>query len=251
MRIIVGETAEIAAAVASLSVLEKITARAHGVLGVATGSSPVPLYRALASEIADKDIDLSRISAFALDEYVGIDLAHPESYHSVIDRDVVRPLRLDPSRVHVPHGNAQDLDEASLQYELAIADAGGIDVQIIGIGRNGHIGFNEPGASPESTTRVVDLSEDTLAANARFFNHIEDVPTQAMTQGIGTILRARSIVLMASGDEKAGAVAAAFEGRVDSACPASFLQQHPDVTFYLDRAAASALSGQTTAALVL
>jgi glucosamine-6-phosphate deaminase len=212
------------------------------VLGVATGSSPQPLYRALADRVRE-GLDLSRAAAFALDEYVGLPVDHPESYHSVIAREVTRPLGLDPARVHVPAGAAADPADAAARYESAIASAGGVDVQILGIGANGHIGFNEPGSPADSRTRIVELAPQTIADNARFFGgDTASVPTHALTQGIGTILDARELVLIAWGESKADAVARAVEGVQAAELPASFLRRHPRVTLVLDEAAASRLS---------
>lgn len=221
------------------------------VLGVATGSSPQPLYRSLAI-LVRAGLDLSSATAFALDEYVGLDPDHPESYHAVIAREVTAPLGLDPSRVHVPAGSAADVEAAALAYERSIAAAGGVDLQILGIGTNGHIGFNEPGSSDRSRTRVVDLAPQTIADNSRFFpDPARPVPTRALTQGVGTILEARRIVLVATGAHKADAVARAVAGPVGADVPASFLQRHPDVTLVLDEAAASRLTSADTARTVL
>lgn len=211
------------------------------VLGVATGSSPLTTYASLERQVRAGRLDLRRASAFALDEYVGLPADHPESYRSVVDREVTTRLGLDPSRVSVPNGTAADLDAECLRYEAAIRSAGGADVQILGIGTNGHIGFNEPGTPAGSRTRVADLSPSTRRDNARYFPSLSDVPEQCITQGIGTILEARMIVLVASGEGKAAAVARAVAGSPGPDCPASALQAHPRVTFVLDSAAAHLL----------
>lgn len=211
------------------------------VLGLATGSSPVGTYDALAVRVRSGELDCSAVSGFALDEYAGIDYAHPESYHAVIRRTVTEPLGLDPDRVHVPDGNAADLAQAGEHYERLIAEAGGVDLQLLGIGANGHIGFNEPISSFDSRTRMKTLSPQTRADNARFFDRLEDVPLQSITQGIGTILAARELLLVAQGESKAAAVAAMVEGPLASRCPASALQMHRRATVIVDRAAASQL----------
>ncbi|MFL4473911.1 glucosamine-6-phosphate deaminase [Paeniglutamicibacter sp. MACA_103] len=215
--------------------------RPDPVLGVATGSSPQATYSELAALVRE-GLDLSRATAFALDEYVGLDPAHPEAYRSVIHRDVTVPLRMDPARVHVPDGAAVDLRAACMQYEEAIEAAGGIDVQLLGIGANGHIGFNEPGSSLGSRTRVKTLAPRTRRDNARFFGgDAGAVPVHCLTQGIGTILRARSVLLVATGESKAAAVAAMAEGPLGAFCPASALQLHERATVVVDEAAASLL----------
>lgn len=242
MRILLSPDAAGAGEVAAAVVAASVADLASPVLGVATGSSPQPLYRALTARVA-AGLDLSRAAAFALDEYVGLPVDHPESYHSVIAREVTGPLGLDPARVHVPEGAAADPAEAAARYEAAIAGAGGVDLQILGIGANGHIGFNEPGSAPDSRTRVVELAPRTVADNSRFFDgDAGQVPTHALTQGIGTILDAREIVLIAWGESKAEAVARAVEGPQTADLPASFLQRHDRVTLVLDAAAASRLS---------
>ena len=218
-----------------------IEGRSHPVIGVATGSSPLGTYDALAARVRDGRLDTGGVTAFALDEYVGLAPAHPESYRSVIRRTVTEPLRLAPDRVHVPDGSADDLEAACAEYERAIAAAGGIDVQLLGIGANGHIGFNEPTSSFASRTRVKTLAPRTLADNARFFDG-EQPPEHCLTQGLGTILDARRLVLVAQGAEKSDAVARMIEGPVASICPASALQLHPRATVVIDRAAAASLT---------
>lgn len=202
------------------------------VLGVATGSTPQPLYRELAKRRAPQLADLT---LFALDEYVGLPGGHPQSYRSFVESDIGSPLGISPSRIHLPDAVTPEA------YDAAIAAHGGVDVQILGIGQNGHIGFNEPGSSFDSLTRVTPLDESTRAANARFFDSIDDVPTHAVTQGIATILSARRIVVLAFGLEKAEAVAAAITGPRTEQMPASALQQHPNVSWVLDEDAASRL----------
>lgn len=211
------------------------------VLGVATGSSPLGTYAALAERVRSGELDTTGVRAFALDEYVGLDPAHPESYHSVIRRTVTEPLGLDPADVRVPDGAASDLEAACAEYERLIRDAGGVDLQLLGIGANGHIGFNEPTSSFASRTRIKTLAPQTRADNARFFDSPEQVPVHCLTQGLGTILEARRLLLVAQGEAKADAVAQMIEGPLASVCPASALQLHPDAVVVIDRAAASKL----------
>jgi glucosamine-6-phosphate deaminase len=211
------------------------------VWGLATGSSPTAIYDELAGAVA-RGLDLSGVRGFALDEYVGISETHPESYARVIRTQVVEPLGLRPENVRVPDGRAADLEPAARDYERAIARAGGIDLQILGIGSNGHIGFNEPTSSFASRTRLKTLAPQTRADNARFFDDPAEVPTHCLTQGLGTILESREAVLVAQGEAKARAVAAMVEGPVSAMCPGSVLQFHPRAVVVLDEAAASALT---------
>ncbi|MCJ1696966.1 glucosamine-6-phosphate deaminase [Rathayibacter caricis] len=238
MNIVVGADPEEVGELAAGLVASVIAADPSAVLGVATGSTPQPLYRALAR----LRLDLSRASAFALDEYVGVPAGHPESYRSVLEREVVAPLGLDPARLHVPDGAAADPHAAARAHEEALAAVGGAAVQILGIGSNGHIGFNEPGSPRDSRTRVVALAERTRLDNRRFFGgDLDAVPTHAISQGVATILSARELLLVATGAGKAEAVAAALQGPIDERMPASFVREHPRVTVLLDRAAAAGL----------
>jgi glucosamine-6-phosphate deaminase len=217
-----------------------IRSRPETVLGLATGSTPLPVYEALRSRL--DGVDVSRVRGFALDEYVGIDPAHPESYRSVITREVVEPLGLDPALIRTPDGSPGGIEHHGEEYEEAILEAGGIDLQILGIGTDGHIGFNEPGSSFASQTRVKTLTEQTRRDNARFFDSVEDVPMHCITQGLGTILRARHLVLLAFGEGKAAAVEGAVEGAVTASLPGSAVQLHPRATIVVDEAAASRLA---------
>lgn len=237
---VVADALEVGAIAADL-VAARLFQRPSTVLGIATGSSPLTTYAHLAQLKRSGQVDVSRASAFALDEYVGLPPDHRESYRSVVDREVTTRLGLDPARVFVPDGNAKDLGAACLDYEAAIRSLGGIDVQILGIGTNGHIGFNEPGTAFDSRTRVARLTASTRSDNARYFPSLAEVPTRCLTQGIGTILEARSIVLVASGESKAHAVAQALNSAPSLDCPASALQGHTNVTFVLDSAAAHLL----------
>ncbi|RBY98027.1 glucosamine-6-phosphate deaminase [Blastococcus sp. TF02-8] len=241
MEVVVLADADEVARVAASRVAAAIRRRRDAVVGLATGSSPLGIYATLARWVAGGELDVRAVTGFALDEYVGLPAEHPQSYASVIRRTVTAPLHLDPARLHVPDGRAADLRAAAEAYERAIRDAGGIDVQILGIGANGHIGFNEPTSSLASRTRVKTLAPRTRADNARFFGSSDEVPTHCLTQGLGTILEARELVLVAQGEAKADAVAAAVEGPLSSMCPASVLQLHPRAGVYVDEAAASRL----------
>ncbi len=237
--VIITPTRDAAGALVADHIASLIAAQPETVLGLATGSTPEPVYRALPGALAG--IDVSRVRGFALDEYVGLDPAHPESYRSVITREVVEPLGLTPALVRVPDGAGPDIARAADAYEEAIAAAGGVDLQILGIGTDGHIGFNEPGSSFASRTRVKTLTEQTRADNARFFAHPDDVPHHTVTQGLGTILEARHLVLLAFGAAKASAIAAALEGPLTARVPGSAVQLHPHVTVVVDEEAAADL----------
>jgi len=236
--VIVSDRAAAGALVAD-EIARRIAAEPELVLGLATGSTPVPVYEALRPRL--EGLDVSRIRGFALDEYVGLAPDHPESYRSVIRREVVEPLGLDPAKVQVPDGALDRIPDAGERYERAIAEAGGIDIQLLGIGTDGHIGFNEPGSSFASLTRVKTLTRQTREDNARFFASIDDVPRHCVTQGLGTILRARHLVLLAFGAGKAEALAAAVEGPLTASLPASAVQLHPHATVVVDEEAAVSL----------
>jgi len=241
MQVVIADGPEEVGRIAAAKLAQAVRRRPGAVLGLATGSSPLAIYRELAVGRREGRLDFSAVRAFALDEYVGLPLEHPQSYHSVIRREVVLPLGMDPALVHVPDGSAEDLPGACAAYERLIREAGGIDVQILGIGRNGHIGFNEPTSSFASRTRIKTLAPRTRADNARFFDSPEEVPTHCLTQGLATILEARQLVLVAQGEAKADAVARMVEGPLTSMCPGSALQLHPDATVVVDEAAASRL----------
>ncbi|WP_454811887.1 glucosamine-6-phosphate deaminase [Paenarthrobacter nitroguajacolicus] len=231
-----------AGSVAASIFAQQITTNPGIVLGLATGSTPLTTYAALAAAVAEGPIDVSGVRGFALDEYLGVPPEHPESYRSVITREVVEPLGLNPDYVFTPRGTGPGVTQAGAEYEAMITEAGGIDIQILGIGSNGHVGFNEPGSSLASSTRIKALAEQTRKDNARFFSSPEEVPTHCITQGLGTILRARQLVLLAFGANKAQAVAAALEGPVSSAVPGSVIQQHARATVIIDEAAAAGLA---------
>ncbi|MER5767312.1 glucosamine-6-phosphate deaminase [Streptomyces sp. NPDC001985] len=210
-------------------------------LGVATGSTPLPIYEALAAKVRSAEADASRARICQLDEYVGLPPGHPESYRSVVLREVVEPLGLTEASFIGPDGSAEDVAAACAAYDRALTEAGGVDLQLLGIGTDGHIGFNEPCSSLASRTRIKTLTEQTRRDNARFFDSLDEVPHHVITQGIGTILEARHLVLLATGEAKADAVALAVEGPLAALVPASALQLHPHATVVVDEAAASQL----------
>ncbi|MCQ6271746.1 glucosamine-6-phosphate deaminase [Pseudarthrobacter sp. R1] len=220
---------------------ELLRRKPNAVLGLATGSSPLPVYDELAARHERDGLDFSRASGFALDEYVGLPAGHPESYREVIRREFTNRVNIAPENVHGPDGTATDILAACSAYEESITAAGGIDLQLLGVGTDGHIGFNEPGSSFASRTRIKSLIEQTRRDNARFFGSLAEVPHHVLTQGLGTIMDARHVILVATGAQKAQAVREFVEGPVSAICPASVLQFHPHATVLLDEAAASAL----------
>lgn len=231
--------AELAEA-AARRIVGRVRQDAEAVVGLATGSSPVAVYAAWGRQARAAGLDQSGVRGFALDEYLGLEPEDPRSYHAVIRRDAVAGAGLNADLVRVPDGSGAP--GAADAYEQAIRDAGGVDVQVLGIGRNGHLGFNEPGAAADSRTRIVELAEATIADNARFFERADDVPTQAITQGLGTIFEARELLVIAVGAAKAAPVAAAIEGEETELLPASLLRNHANVHWFIDEAAASGLS---------
>ena len=212
--------------------------KGDAVLGLATGSTPLPLYACLAALASEGALDFSKAAAFNLDEYVGIPEDHPCSYHAYMQSNLYQKTAFSPDRCHIPDGLAADVWEECRAYERNIKAAGGIDLQILGLGHNGHIGFNEPGTPFESETHVVDLTEQTIKANARFFTAQEEVPRQAISMGIKTIMRARRILLLVQGADKAEIIGRALQGPVTPDVPASILQLHPNLIVYADPEAA-------------
>ncbi|MGA0845660.1 MAG: glucosamine-6-phosphate deaminase [Luteolibacter sp.] len=237
MELIIQPSSDAAARIAADQIAALLKQKPDAVLGLATGSTPVQLYRML----IDMNLDWSRVTTFNLDEYIGLPREHPQSYHSFMWENLFSRVNIKPENVHIPDGNAADIPAMCAAYEEAIRAAGGIDLQLLGIGTDGHIGFNEPGSSLASRTRLKTLTERTRSDNARFFDSLDEVPYHCVTMGIGTILDARVNVLLAFGENKAEAIAGAVEGPVTADNPASALQFHPSVKVYLDDAAASRL----------
>ena len=210
VRIIVSDDLKKLGEIAAKEILKQIASKPESVIGLATGSSPLPIYDAL---IAKREtVDWQQVRAFALDEYLGLPASHDQSYGYFVNENFTAPLGLSPKNVRVLNGVAADPEAECSDFEDAIKAAGGVDCQIIGIGRNGHIGFNEPGSPLDSRTRIVPLTEETIADNARFFDSIEEVPTKSVTQGVGTVFESRQLLLIANGAAKAEAIASALDG---------------------------------------
>jgi len=242
MRVIVVKNKEEMGKRAGELIAAEMRKKPHFVLGLATGSTPLPLYQELARLNKKGVIDFSTTVSFNLDEYVGLPGDHEQSYRRFMDENLFNHININKKNTHVPDGMAKDISAFCDQYEQMIDDVGGIDVQVLGIGSNGHIGFNEPGSSLGSLTRIKTLTPTTIQDNARFFARKEDVPTMAITMGIGTIMKAQKVLLLANGANKADTVAAALEGPVTSKCPASALQLHRYATFVITEDAAAKLT---------
>jgi glucosamine-6-phosphate deaminase len=242
MEVVVCPSTEDAARLAADAVERLLAERPDAVLGLATGSSPLALYDELAARSAAGRLSFARARGFLLDEYVGLPADHPERYAAVVQRELAARVDLPPGAVQGPDGDADDLPAACRAYERLLAEAGGVDLQVLGVGTDGHVAFNEPGSSLASRTRVKTLTAQTRADNARFFGgDVDAVPRHVLTQGLGTILEARHLVLLASGPAKAEAVRQLVEGPVSARWPGTVLQHHPHVSVLVDEAAASGL----------
>ena len=239
MKIIINSK-ENCAKIAAREYAALLSSKPNAVLGLATGSTPEELYKELIAMYNAGEISFKQVTSYNLDEYVGLTGEHPQSYRYFMDDKLFNHVDINKDNTHVPCG-IDMTNEKAAQYDKEIEAAGGIDLQLLGVGNNGHIAFNEPGTALDSVTHVVELTQSTLEANKRFFDSIDDVPTHAVCMGIKTIMNARKIILMAYGKGKAAAMAAAINGPIDLNVPASILQLHPDCTIYMDEDAASEL----------
>ncbi|MFG0262755.1 MAG: glucosamine-6-phosphate deaminase [Novipirellula sp. JB048] len=233
-------------AAASRKVADMIVAAVNAqpsiVLGLATGGTPVKTYANIVADFQAGKVDFKNATSFNLDEYIGLSGTHPQSFRRFMELQLFDHINIDPQNTFIPDGCGDDPTANAAEFEAKIAAAGGIDLQLLGIGHNAHIAFNEPGSAHDSRTRVVDLTASTIEKNARFFDSQDEVPKTAITMGIGTILEAKQIVLLATGAGKAEAIRRSLEGTPSDEVPASWLAKHPHVTFVLDKAAASELS---------
>ncbi|MCM8784672.1 MAG: glucosamine-6-phosphate deaminase [Candidatus Omnitrophica bacterium] len=243
MRVIIKKNYEEMSKEAAKIVKDLIQKKENCVLGLATGSTPVGLYKELIRMHKEEGLDFSKVITFNLDEYYGLSPDHPQSYRYFMDINLFNHINIKKDNTNVPDGKVpiEKIEQYCEWYEDMIKKVGGIDLQVVGIGGDGHIGFNEPGSSLNSRTRLVALDEQTIKDNSRFFDKIEDVPRFAITMGVGTILEAKEIILLANGEKKAEIVAKAIEGPITSQISASVLQLHPKVTIILDEEAASKL----------
>jgi glucosamine-6-phosphate deaminase len=242
VEIIINKNEQTASQAAARVVARLLQRKPNAVFGLATGSTPLMLYSELIRLHREEGLNFSNVVTFNLDEYVGTPKEHSQSYHAFMWENLFCHINIKPENVHLPDGLASDIPASCAAYERAIADAGGIDLQVLGIGANGHIGFNEPTSSFASRTRIKTLSKQTIQDNAHYFDGDKaQVPRHSITMGIGTIMDARMVLLLAFGDGKTKAVASMVEGPVSSMVPASILQHHPDAKIFIDEAAASAL----------
>lgn len=223
-------------------VIGQVRRKPDSVIGFATGSTPLGLYKRLITAHRERGLDFSKVTTFNLDEYVGVPPEHSQSYHHFMWENLFKHVNLNPSNVYIPHGMADDIEYFCEWYEEQIENAGGIDLQILGIGANGHLAFNEPGSSLGSRTRIKTLTQKTVRDNARFFEDPDEVPRQAITMGVGTIMDARTLLLVAVGEQKAAAIRAALEGPVTGMCPATVVQMHRFAHVVIDGNAASQLA---------
>jgi glucosamine-6-phosphate deaminase len=242
MEVVIQPSAADVARVVADAVQSLLDRRPDAVLGLATGSSPLATYKELIGRHRAGHISFARARAFLLDEYLGLPEGHPQSYRSVIDRQFAGAVDFAAGAVQGPDGTAADVPAACAAYESAIREAGGIDLQLLGIGGDGHVGFNEPVSSLASRTRVKTLTDETRVDNARFFDSLDGVPRHVVTQGIGTILEARHLVLIATGASKAAPIQRAVEGPLAAVFPASALQLHPHASVVIDEPAAADLA---------
>lgn len=226
------------------AVIASVVRRGGATIGLATGSSPMSTYAELIRMHQEEGLSFADVQAFTLDEYVGLAPDHPQSYHRTIREAIVDHVDLPLSQLNTPNGTAENLFAEADRHEASIRKVGGVDVQLLGIGHNGHIGFNEPSSSLASRTRVESLTQSTIDANARYFETVDEVPRLCITQGLGTIMESGIALLVAQDEGKADAIAAMVEGPVSAACPGSVLQFHPHAIVVVDEGAASKLKNR-------
>ncbi|MGI6113005.1 MAG: glucosamine-6-phosphate deaminase [Mahellales bacterium] len=239
MQIIIKNTYDDVSRVAADMVEEQIVKKPETVLNLATGSTPLGLYSQLVARHREKGLDFSRVTTFNLDEYLGLTPDHNQSYRYFMEENLFKGVNINPLNINFLRGDCSDIEAHCREYEKKILKSGGLDLEILGIGHNGHIGFNEPGTPFDRKTSCVDLTDSTIKANARFFENMDEVPRKALSMGIKTIMRAKKIIMIVTGKAKADIIQKAIFGRVTTDVPASILQLHPDVSVLLDKEAAS------------
>ena len=242
MRIIVVDNYEEMSIEAARIMASCVTLKPDSVLGLATGSTPLGMYSQLINIYNRKEVNFEHVKSFNLDEYYGLNKDNEQSYNYYMNENFFKHINIKPENINIPNGAAENIEKECISYEKKIKEAGGIDIQVLGIGVNGHIGFNEPDVKFEAETHLVQLDEQTIESNARFFESREEVPTSAISMGIKTIMHSKKIVLLANGKSKADAINKALNGKITPDVPASILQLHLDVTVILDKEAASLLN---------
>ncbi|MEC9489635.1 MAG: glucosamine-6-phosphate deaminase [Halanaerobiales bacterium] len=242
MRIIVENDYQAMSKKAALMVASQVTLKPDSNLGLATGGTPLGMYDNLIEMYRNDKIDFSEVQTFNLDEYCGLKADHPNSYHHYMFENLFDEINIEKENIHIPDGAAEDYRQECREYEKSIKEARGIDLQILGIGSNGHIGFNEPAENLNVSTEIVDLTEETIEANSRYFKSKDKVPRKAISMGMATILKADRIVLLASGENKAEAIKKTVSGKISTQVPATLLQTHPEITILLDQKAASLIN---------
>lgn len=244
MRIIVCENYEEVSKKAAQMILSQVTLKPNSVLGLATGSTPIGMYENLVKLNKKGDIDFSEVRTFNLDEYYNLPIDNNQSYHYFMHKNLFEHININPKNIHIPNGMTDNIDYECKKYDELIKNAGGLDIQVLGIGNNAHIGFNEPTVNFEKGTHLVELDDSTIEANSRFFDNIEDVPKKAITMGVGSIFKSRKIMLIATGENKAEAIYNTVYGKVVPEVPASILQFHSDIVLILDKDAAKFLNAK-------
>lgn len=242
MRLMVVENYEMLSRVAAEEFATVIKNKPNAILGLATGGSPIGMYKELIKKYNNKELDFSQVTTVNLDEYVGINSEHEQSYRYFMNENLFKHINIDINNTFVPNGLAKDLNMECKLYDRKIEELGGIDIQLLGVGNNGHIAFNEPDEELSAGTHVISLTENTVKANARFFNSIDEVPRKAITMGVGGIMKAKRIILIANGEGKADAIKGLFSGKITTENPASMLQMHRDVTVIVDEEAAKLIN---------
>jgi glucosamine-6-phosphate deaminase len=241
MKIIIVENYDEMSSMAASYVVRQVNTKPDSVLGLAAGNTPLGMYRDLIKAYHKGEIDFSGTTMFSLDEYCNLDKDNPQSYYYFMNENLISDINVKAENTFIPNGMARDIEAECRRYDRKILEKGGIDLQVLGIGQNGHIGFNEPGSDFETETHLVHLKKSTVDTNASHFNSREEVPTSAISMGIKTIMQSRMVILMASGKKKADAIRKAIKGEITSSLPASILQTHPNVVFIIDENAASSL----------
>lgn len=235
MILIINENYEEMSKIAAMTIAEVIKNKPDAVLGLATGNTPIGTYKELIRMNKENKIDFSKVTTVNLDEYVGLSADNPQSYRYFMNDNLFNHINIKKENTYVPNGSAKDLDEESKNYDKLIDDLGGIDIQILGIGNNGHIAFNEPDEVLISGTHLTNLTQSTIDANSRFFNSIDEVPKTALTMGLGQIMKSKKIILLANGSNKAAVVKEFLSGKITTQNPATMLQMHRDVTVIIDK----------------